>query len=77
MDTFASDTTRPLLVTDRHGNRYLQLLVDAGSGLTRGRPIKLKIDAPLRIIRQMRELQARTGKQMKRYHFDGARELQK
>eukprot|EP00173_Palmaria_palmata_P000189 Plantae.Rhodophyta-Palmaria_palmata.ctg10909.p1 GENE.Plantae.Rhodophyta-Palmaria_palmata.ctg10909~~Plantae.Rhodophyta-Palmaria_palmata.ctg10909.p1 ORF type:complete len:318 (-),score=-12.26 Plantae.Rhodophyta-Palmaria_palmata.ctg10909:264-1187(-) len=68
----SSDTTGPLLQTEIDGNRYLQLLADAGTRHLSGVAMKTKSGASSAIIRALARLQVLCGKTAKRLHTKNA-----
>lgn len=76
LDIVATDTTGPINTNDEQANRYLRLLVDVYTGLTRGQPIKTKGQATHAISSHVKVLQVLLGTALKRQHSDGAHERQ-
>ena len=74
LDAVSTDTTGPITPVDHEGNAYLQLLVDAGAGHTKGFPMKKKSEAATAILKGIRRLELAIGKTVKRYHSDNAKE---
>lgn len=76
LDALSTDTIGSITPTDCRESRYLQLSVDAVSGLTIGKPIKTQFQDPALVVGQIRQLQTKIGTTTKRYHSDSAKELQ-
>eukprot|EP00173_Palmaria_palmata_P001670 Plantae.Rhodophyta-Palmaria_palmata.ctg1959.p1 GENE.Plantae.Rhodophyta-Palmaria_palmata.ctg1959~~Plantae.Rhodophyta-Palmaria_palmata.ctg1959.p1 ORF type:complete len:124 (-),score=1.12 Plantae.Rhodophyta-Palmaria_palmata.ctg1959:237-608(-) len=74
LEAMSIDTTGPLSEEDVHGNRYLQLLCDAGTGFLMGEPMKHKSSASNVIVRALARLKLVCGKIVKRLYTDGAEE---
>ena len=70
----SSDTTGPLGQADICGNKYLQLIVDAGTGWTTGEDMQIKAYASDVILRALARLKLACETKFKRLHTDGAQE---
>jgi hypothetical protein len=60
--------------TSSHGNRFFTVLVDRASKFARSIPTAIKGDAGLHIVTTRRALQLASGKILRRYQTDGAKE---
>lgn len=75
LEAVSNDTTGPLNPTDLHGNKYLQLLVDAGSAHLQGEAVKEKSEAPAAVHRMMSKLETLCKRKIQNLHTDGACEF--
>lgn len=75
MDLVSTDTAGPLPTSHRN-SKYLQLILDRATNHAAAQPLPRKSDAPLKIRDTIAAWQLGTGKATRRYHTDGARELQ-
>ena len=74
LEAVSSVTTGPLSQADICGNKYLQLIVDAGTGWTTGEAMQTKASASDVILRALARLQLACETKVKRLHTDGAQE---
>jgi hypothetical protein len=70
----SADTAGPM-PTLSQGNRFFTVLVDRASKFARSIPTATKGDAGLHIVSTLRALQLASGKILRRYQTDGAKEL--
>lgn len=77
LDAVSSDTTGPITSTDKGGNKFVQILVDACTGWSDVQLMKKKSEAGRAIIKSMNKIQALCNKKTKRLHTDGAKEEKK
>ena len=74
LEAVSSDTTGPIAQSDIDGNRFLQLIADAGTGHLSGEAMKTKGGAANVIIKALARLQVLCGRTAKRLNADGAGE---
>lgn len=75
MDTVSTDTTGPLTPALESKARWLQVLVDRATRMTSAAAIKRKSDAATAVQERIAQWELQTGRKLRRYHADGAREL--
>eukprot|EP00173_Palmaria_palmata_P004335 Plantae.Rhodophyta-Palmaria_palmata.ctg5670.p1 GENE.Plantae.Rhodophyta-Palmaria_palmata.ctg5670~~Plantae.Rhodophyta-Palmaria_palmata.ctg5670.p1 ORF type:complete len:277 (+),score=-5.77 Plantae.Rhodophyta-Palmaria_palmata.ctg5670:508-1338(+) len=73
LEAVSTDTTGPILQQDIDGNKYFQLLADAGTRHMTDMAMKNKGAVPGAIIKALACLQVLCGRTAKRLHTDGAR----
>lgn len=74
LDLLQTDTIDPIATPDIHGNRYLQLLIDAASRLKVGHILHNKSQVPHAILSTTKQWQMDWGSVVLRYHADNAKE---
>lgn len=73
LEIVSTRTTGPITPTGYAGQKWLRLLIDVATGLTRGAALKRKSEIPAFILPQFLQLQSQTGKTINRYNSDGAK----
>jgi hypothetical protein len=70
-----TDTTGPIQPLGVEGHRYVQLVLDRGSGKVAAPLLRLKSEAAREVLRVIKRWQLQQNQTVKRYHADNAKEL--
>jgi transposase InsO family protein len=70
-----TDTTGPIQPPGVEGHRYVQLVLDRGSGKVAAPLLRLKSEAAREVLRVIKRWQLQQNQSVKRYHADNAKEL--